>query len=151
MCGPFLFMHACLWALSHTIVSAHVFSADYYFNLHHFSFQNIHSLFPLRYTLFYLYLVSFSFSFPLLCPTPEPISKTLTPAAAVAPAIAKRFKETHTEYLQKALNYHTCSVLSGAESTTLCWSSQEWFKVCVGWQIRDILSKPVEDKYRGRE
>lgn len=121
----------------HAHLCRHMFLTDYYFNLHHFSFQNIHSLFPPCYTYS---SITFASSLPHilfspLCPTPEPIFKAFTPADTVAPAIATGLKATHiitfTVCSQELSQQHHVEVLRS--SLSLC--------VSVGGRIGDFTLK----------
>lgn len=74
-----IFVHTCVFMSTFVVCVcvSHKRFTDYYFNLHHIPFQNIHSVFLLCYTHF-----SFGFSsslphflFPCFCPTSAPILK----------------------------------------------------------------------------
>lgn len=107
----FLFMHACLWVLLCTC-----FFSDCCFNLHLFSFQNIHSVFPLRYTYPF---IAFTLSCPhilyfLCAPHLNLFSKPFTPAGTLAPA--KGLKATHVitfTVRRQQLSQQHCAEVSG--------------------------------------
>lgn len=115
VCVRSFFVHACVFMSA----SVHVFFSDYCFNPHLFSFQNIHSVFPLRCTYPFI-------AFTLSCPH---ILYFLS-----APHLNLFSKPSHLQVLEhqlKGLKPHALSHLQYEGSSlvsNIALKSQEKFK-----------------------